>query len=59
SNNWGVMLNLAVFQAGAMTNPNVLGYLLAPLLAILLLTLGFVLIVDAMDEIFNPRLREE
>lgn len=59
SNNWGVMLNLAVFQAGAMTNPNVLGYLLAPLLAILLLTLGIVLIVDAMDEIFNPRLREE
>lgn len=59
SNNWGVMLNLAVFQAGAMTTPSVLGYLLAPLLAILLLTLGIVLIVDAMDEIFNPRLREE
>ncbi|MEU4545828.1 ABC transporter permease [Nonomuraea dietziae] len=59
SNNWGVMLNLAVFQAGAMTTPSALGYLLAPLLAILLLTLGIVLVVDAMDEIFNPRLREE
>ena len=32
---------------------------MAPLLAILLLTLGIVLVVDAMDEIFNPRLREE
>ncbi|MBB6343614.1 ABC transporter permease [Nonomuraea muscovyensis] len=59
SDNWGVMLNLAVFQAGAMITPYALGYLLAPLLAILLLTLGIVLVVDAMDEIFNPRLREE
>ncbi|MEU7894745.1 ABC transporter permease [Nonomuraea sp. NPDC049152] len=59
SDNWGVMLNLAVFQAGAMITPTALGYLLAPLLAILLLTLGIVLVVDAMDEIFNPRLREE
>lgn len=59
ANNWGVMLNLAVFGGGAMTSTAALPYLLAPLLAILLLTLGIVLIVDAMDEIFNPRLREE
>ncbi|GGO06391.1 ABC transporter permease [Microbispora bryophytorum] len=59
SNNWGVMLNLAVFNGGALTTPAALPYLLAPLIAILLLTLGIVLIVDAMDEIFNPRLREE
>lgn len=59
SNNWGVMLNLAVFGGGALTSTAALPYLLAPLLAILLLTLGIVLIVDAMDEIFNPRLRED
>jgi peptide/nickel transport system permease protein len=59
ANNWGVMLNLAVFGGGALTSTAALPYLLAPLLAILLLTLGIVLIVDAMDEIFNPRLREE
>ncbi|MDH2429151.1 ABC transporter permease [Sphaerisporangium sp. TRM90804] len=59
SNNWGVMLNLAVFGGGALTTPAALPYLLAPLLAILLLTLGIVLVVDAMDEIFNPRLRED
>ena len=53
------MLNLAVFGGGALTSAAALPYLLAPLLAILLLTLGIVLIVDAMDEIFNPRLREE
>ncbi|MFI6481881.1 ABC transporter permease [Nonomuraea sp. NPDC050663] len=59
ADNWGVMLNLAVFGGGAMTTTAALPYLLAPLLAILLLTLGIVLVVDAMDEIFNPRLREE
>ncbi|MFF5205651.1 ABC transporter permease [Streptosporangium sp. NPDC000396] len=59
ANNWGVMLNLAVFGGGAMSSTAALPYMMAPLLAILLLTLGIVLIVDAMDEIFNPRLREE
>lgn len=57
--NWGVMLNRAVFDYGAMTNPSALPWMLAPLLAILLLTLAIVLVVDAMDEIFNPRLRTE
>ncbi|WP_329082157.1 ABC transporter permease [Streptosporangium sp. NBC_01469] len=59
ANNWGVMLNLAVFGGGALTTTTALPYMLAPLLAILLLTLGIVLVVDAMDEIFNPRLRED
>lgn len=55
--NWGVMLNLAVFSAGAIGSPQAIFYLLAPLVAILLLTLGIVLVLDAVDEIFNPRLR--
>lgn len=57
--NWGVMLNRAVFDFGAMTTASRLPYMLAPLLAILLLTVAIVLVVDAMDEVFNPRLREE
>lgn len=57
--NWGVMLNRAVFDFGAMAVPARLPYLMAPLLAMLLLTLAIVLVVDAMDEVFNPRLREE
>jgi len=56
-NNWGVMLNLAVFSAGAMSSPQALPYLLSPMLAILILTLGIVLFLDALDEMFNPRLR--
>jgi peptide/nickel transport system permease protein len=57
-NNWGVMLNLAVFSAGAMQSSDALPYLLSPLLALLLLTLGIVLFLDAVDEMFNPRLKE-
>lgn len=57
-NNWGVMLNLAVFSGGAMTSAAALPYLLSPLLALLLLVLGVVLLLDAVDEMFNPRLRE-
>ncbi|GAC1521148.1 MAG: ABC transporter permease [Chloroflexota bacterium] len=56
-NNWGVMLNLAFTQAGAMYSSNSLMYLLSPLACILLVTLGVVLFLDAVDEMLNPRLR--
>lgn len=59
SNHWGVMLNQAVFDYGAMTSTAAMPWMLAPLIAILLLTLAIVFVVDAMDEVFNPRLREE
>ncbi|MFF4648549.1 ABC transporter permease [Streptomyces sp. NPDC001380] len=58
SSNWGVMLNQAVFSGGVMNSPEALTYLLAPLVCILLITLGIVLFLDAIDELFNPRLRE-
>lgn len=57
SSNWGVMINLAVTN-GVTTTGVGLCYLLAPLVAVLLLTLSVVLLVDAMDEVFNPRLRD-
>jgi peptide/nickel transport system permease protein len=59
SNHWGVMLNQAVFNYGAMISGAARPWMLAPLLAILLFTLAIVFVVDAMDEVFNPRLREE
>jgi peptide/nickel transport system permease protein len=55
--NWGVMINFAYSQAGAMYSSNALMYLLAPLACILLVTLGVVLFLDAADEMLNPRLR--
>lgn len=57
ASNWGVMLNQAVFSAGAVTSSRALAYLLAPLICILLLTLAVVLVLNAVDEWFNPRLR--
>lgn len=56
-NNWGVMLNFAFTQSGAMYSSSALAYLLSPLCAILLVTLGVVLSLDAVDEMLNPRLR--
>ena len=58
SSNWGVMLNQAVFSGGAMDSTSALSYLLSPLVCILLITIGIVLFLDAVDELFNPRLRE-
>lgn len=55
--NWGVMLNFAYTQAGALYSSSALMYFLAPLACILLVTVGVVLLLDALDEILNPRLR--
>lgn len=57
TNNWGVMLQFAFSQAGAMYTTQSLPYLLAPLACILLVTFGVVLFLDAVDEMLNPRLR--
>lgn len=56
STNWGVMLNQAIAN-GALENTTAISYLLSPILCILLLTLSIVLLLDATDELFNPRLR--
>ena len=57
TSNWGVMLNNAVFQAGALTSTRSLSYLLSPLICILLITIALVTLANAVDEFFNPRLR--
>ncbi len=57
NNNWGVMLNMAFFQSGAMYTTSGLLYLMSPLACIMLVTFGVVLVLDAVDEIFNPRLK--
>ena len=57
ASNWGVMLNNAVFQAGALTSTTALSYLLSPLICILLITISLVTLANAVDEFFNPRLR--
>jgi len=54
---WGVMLNLAMFQYGAVYVPEGVHYALAPLLCIVLLEYGAVSLSHGLEEIFNPRLK--
>ncbi len=55
--NWGIMLNMAYTQAGALYSLSTIHYLLAPIGAIVGLQIGLILFSYAIDEIFNPRLR--
>ena len=55
--NWGLMLNEAYAQAGALYSPDAVHYILAPIIAIVMLQTGLILFSYAVDEIFNPRLR--
>jgi peptide/nickel transport system permease protein len=54
--NWGIMINLAWTQ-GAIFFKQSIWYILAPVLAIALFSLGLVLFTRGLEEVFNPRLR--
>jgi peptide/nickel transport system permease protein len=55
--NWGMMLNLAAFQSGAIFLPQGMTYLLAPLAAIVLFQYSLILVAGGIEEMFDPRLR--
>lgn len=55
-NSWGVMLALA-WARGAIFFKGALAYILAPVVAISLLTLGLTMMARSLEEVFNPRLR--
>lgn len=57
SDNWGVMLNLAYTQSGAIYSSRSILYLISPMAAVLILQLGIVMILRLLEEVFNPRLR--
>jgi peptide/nickel transport system permease protein len=54
--NWGVMINLA-WTRGAIFFRDSLPYILSPVLAIALFQLSLVSLASALEDIFNPRLR--
>ncbi len=56
--NWGMMLNID-WSSGAFLTPSLYHILLPPLLAIILLQEGFIMFSQAMEEVFNPRIRTE
>lgn len=58
STNWGYMLNMALHHVGAVFSAKYTA-LLSPAFAIVLLQVGLMLFANAVDKVFNPRLREE
>lgn len=54
--NWGVMMNMAR-QRGSLTSWEAAHWLLAPMVAITLLTFGLIMFSQGMDRMFNPRVR--
>ena len=54
--NWGVMMNEA-YNGADLTNPDHLHWLAAPMLTITIVSLGFILLAQGLDRIFNVRLR--
>jgi peptide/nickel transport system permease protein len=58
TNNWGVIMNLAYKQGGALSNPGLSGHwLYVPMIALTLFSFGLILFSQGMDRVFNPRLR--
>ena len=54
--NWGVMMNEA-YNGADLTNLGQLHWLFAPMITIAIVSLGFILLAQGMDRIFNVRLR--
>jgi len=54
--NWGVMLNFA-YDSGVWYNLKYIYWIAVPVVTLVLLSLGFVLLSQGFDRIFNPRIR--
>ncbi|RQH02650.1 ABC transporter permease [Natrarchaeobius oligotrophus] len=56
--NWGIMLSNA-YNNGAMYRPQLLHWILIPSIAIVVLSIGMILLSQSLDRVFNPRVREK
>lgn len=54
--NWGLILNLA-FGGGALFSPRMFHWLYVPTLTVIVMSLGFMLLAQSLDRVFNPRTR--
>ena len=55
--NWGIQLDQAYRNAGALTGAGTLYQLVFPMLAIMFIALALILLAQGMDRVFNPRVR--
>lgn len=56
-NHWGVMIQVAISQTGALMGSASMVYFLAPVLCLMLFQLGSYFFASGLDEALNPRLR--
>ena len=56
-NHWGVMINVAISQTGALLGSGSMIYFLAPVVCLMLFQLGSYFFATGLDEALNPRLR--
>jgi peptide/nickel transport system permease protein len=54
--NWGITLNQA-YGAGAHYRPGALHWFLTPMIAIVVFSVGLILLGQSLDRVFNPRVR--
>lgn len=55
--NWGMMLNMAAYQTGAVYVPSAFAYILSPIACIVLFQFALICFAGGIEEIFDPRLR--
>jgi peptide/nickel transport system permease protein len=56
---WGMMLQLAMTNTGALYGSNAMTYFLVPIVGIVLFQMGCLFFASGMEEAFNPRLRTQ
>jgi peptide/nickel transport system permease protein len=56
-NHWGVMIQVAISQTGALMGSSSMVYFLAPVACVMLFQLGCYFFATGLDEALNPRLR--
>jgi peptide/nickel transport system permease protein len=54
--NWGMMLNMATTQTGAIYVPEALAYVLSPVFFIVLFQFSLICFASGLEEILDPRL---
>ncbi|WP_224337444.1 ABC transporter permease [Haloprofundus halobius] len=55
--NWGLMIDTAVSDAGAVNSAAAVHWLLAPIFAVITFAMGLTLFAQSADRLFNPRVR--
>lgn len=57
ANNWGIVLNEAYFGSGSLVSLEAAHWLAVPLLTITMLNFAVVMLAQAFDQVWNPRVR--